>query len=187
MGRFSGFLVWAMLVASPALAATGPFLSLRNTDFVVLVAFALFIGTLVYLRVPSLVMGLLDRRAEGIRSQLDEARVLREEAQALLASFERRQREVAVHAEEIVKAANADAQVAAEKAREELEASVARRIAAAQDRIASAEAAAVKEVRDQAAAVAVAVARDVIAGHMPNDVADALVEASISEVEAKLY
>ena len=36
------------LTASPALAASGPFFSLRNTDFVVTIAFLLFSGILVY-------------------------------------------------------------------------------------------------------------------------------------------
>ena len=57
--------------ASPALAASGPFFSLGNTDFVVLVAFILFIGVLLYFKVPTLVGGMLDKRAEGIKSELD--------------------------------------------------------------------------------------------------------------------
>ena len=81
------------LIASPALAASGPFFSLRNTDFIVLLAFLVFIGVLVYYRVPQIVGGLLDKRAEGIRNDLAEARRLREEAQEIYASYERRQRE----------------------------------------------------------------------------------------------
>ena len=52
------------LIASPALAASGPFFSLRNTDFIVTLAILLFIGILVYYRVPQIVSGLLDKRAE---------------------------------------------------------------------------------------------------------------------------
>ena len=80
--------------AAPALAATGPFFSLGNTDFVVLIAFLIFIGILVYFKVPQLLLGLLDKRAESIRSDLDEARALREEAQTVLAGIERKQKEV---------------------------------------------------------------------------------------------
>ena len=70
----------AGLAASPALAATGPFFSLRNTDFIVLLAFLLFLGILVYFKVPSLLVGMLDKRSEGIKTELEEARALREEA-----------------------------------------------------------------------------------------------------------
>ena len=52
--------------ASPVLAASGPFFSLRNTDFVVLISFILFALVLVYLRVPSMLGKMLDQRAASI-------------------------------------------------------------------------------------------------------------------------
>ena len=61
--------------------------SLGNTDFVVLLAFLLFVGVLIYLKVPGLLMGLLDKRADTIRAELDEARALREEAQTPACRF----------------------------------------------------------------------------------------------------
>ena len=76
------------LMASPALAASGPFFSLRNTDFIVTMAFLLFVAILVYYKVPGIIGGLLDKRAEGIRNDLAEARRLREEAQELRALFD---------------------------------------------------------------------------------------------------
>ena len=90
------------LIGAPAFAASGPFFSLFNTDFVVLIAFLVFIGVLVYFKVPGILIGMLDKRAQQIRSELDEARALREEAQTLLASYERKQREVADQADRIV-------------------------------------------------------------------------------------
>ena len=78
------------LTSGQALAATGPFFTLRNTDFVVLVSFLVFIGILFYFKVPTLIGGLLDKRAQTISAELDEARALREEAQTLLASYERK-------------------------------------------------------------------------------------------------
>lgn len=110
--------------ATPALAAKGPFFSLANTDFVVLIAFILFIGVIFYFKVPGMITGLLDKRAEGIQSELDEARALREEAQTLLASYERKQKDVQDQAEKIVDAAKAEAAAAAEQAKEDLKASI---------------------------------------------------------------
>ena len=75
MKKLSVLLTFA---ATPALAAEGPFVSLFNTNFVVLVAFLLFVGVLVYLKVPGLLGRMLDDRAEGIRRDLDEAKALRE-------------------------------------------------------------------------------------------------------------
>ncbi|MEL6377071.1 MAG: F0F1 ATP synthase subunit B [Pseudomonadota bacterium] len=173
--------------ATPAFAAKGPFFSLANTDFVVLIAFLLFVGVLVYLKVPGLLGGLLDKRADGIKSELDEARALREEAQSLLASYERKQKEVKEQADRIVAAAKEEASEAAELAKKDLAVSIDRRIKAAEDQIASAEAGAVKDVRDQAITVAVAVAREVVAKSMSAADGKSLIDGAISEVEAKLH
>ena len=87
------------LIAAPAFAAPGkPFFSLANTDFIVLISFILFIGVLFYFKVPGMIGGMLDKRAEGIQKELDEARALREEAQSILAGYERKQKEVAEQA-----------------------------------------------------------------------------------------
>ncbi|MBN8185462.1 MAG: F0F1 ATP synthase subunit B [Salipiger thiooxidans] len=174
-------------LASPALAATGPFFSLRNTDFVVLLGFLLFLAILVYFKVPPVLGKLLDKRAEGIRDELDEARALREEAQTLLASYERKQKEVAAQAELIVANARKEAEAAAVQAQADLKASIARRLAAAEDQIASAEASAVKEVRDRAAEIAVAAARTVIAQQTSAADRDRMIDESITEVGAKLH
>lgn len=173
--------------ASPAFAASGPFFSLGNTDFVVTIAFLVFVAVLFYFKVPGMIGGALDKRAEGIQSELDEARALREEAQSLLASYERKQREVQEQADAIVAAAKEDAVLAAEQAKKDLEASIARRLAAAQDQIASAEASAIKEVRDQAISVAVAAAGEVLAKQMTAAQANKLIDAAISDVDAKLH
>jgi F-type H+-transporting ATPase subunit b len=177
----------ATLMASPALAATGPFFSLANTDFIVTIGFVLFIGILVYFKVPSLLMGMLDKRAEGIRNDLDEAKALRDEAQALLATYERRQREVQEQADRIVAHAKDEAVLAGEQAKADLEKSIARRIAAAEDQIASAQAGAIKEVRDRAIAVAIEAARDVIAKQMTAKDAAKSIDDAISEVGQKLH
>ncbi len=178
----------ATLMASPALAATGkPFFSLANTDFIVTIGFVLFIGILVYFKVPSLLMGMLDKRAEGIRNDLDEAKALRDEAQALLATYERRQREVQEQADRIVAHAKDEAVLAGEQAKADLEKSIARRIAAAEDQIASAQAGAIKEVRDRAIAVAIEAARDVIAKQMTAKDAAKSIDDAIAEVGQKLH
>ncbi len=176
-----------MAMANPAFAAKGPFFSLQNTNFVVLIAFILFCAVLIYLKVPSLLGGMLDKRAEGIKSELDEARALREEAQTLLASYERKHKEVQEQADRIVAHAKEEASEAAARAKEELKVSIARRMQAAEDQIASAEAGAVKEVRDQAIVIAVAAAKDVIAKQLTADDANKLIDESIGEVEAKLH
>lgn len=178
---------FAIMAASPVLAADKPFFSLRNTDFVVTIAFAIFIGILLYFKVPALVAGLLDKRAETIKSELAEAKALREEAAALLASYERKQRDVQVQADRIVTAAKQEATEAATAAKAEIARSIARRLAAAEEQIASAQAAAIKDVRDQAVTIAVAVAKDVLSKQMDATAANGLIDTAITVVGEKLH
>ena len=187
MMRKSALTLSLTVAASPAFAASGPFFSLHNTNFVVLLAFLLFIAVLFYFKVPAMLGGMLDKRAEGIKSELDEARALREEAQTLLASYERKQKEVQEQADRIVAQAKDEAAAAAAQAKEDLKGSIARRLKAAEEQIASAESAAVRQVRDSAVNVAVAAARDVIAGQMTAKDGNSLIDDAISAVGEKLH
>ncbi|MGL4321700.1 MAG: F0F1 ATP synthase subunit B [Paracoccaceae bacterium] len=175
------------LSATPAFAAGKVFFSLGNTDFVVLIAFIVFVGILLYFKVPAKIGSMLDARAAQIKADLDEARNLRDEARAVLATYDRKQKEVAEQSERIIAAAREEAMASAAQAKADLKASIARRLAAAEDQIASAEAAAIRQVREQAVAVAVAAAGDVLAKQMTAEAAAGSIDAAIAQVDAKLH
>ena len=176
------------LTATPAFAAGGkPFFSLANTDFVVLIAFLVFVGVLIYFKVPAKVGGMLDARATQIKADLDEARSLRDEARAVLATYDRKQKDVAEQSERIIASAREEAMASAAQAKADLKASIERRLAAATDQIASAEAAAIRQVREQAVAVAVAAAGDILAKQMTAEAASGSIDAAIAQVDAKLH
>lgn len=176
-----------MLTASPAFAAGGPFFSLRNTNFVVLIAFLVFIGILLWAKVPAKLGDMLDARANQIKAELAEAKALREEARALLSSYEKKQKDVQEQSERIVAHAKEEALAAAKQAKEDLKASIARRVAAAEDQIASAEAGALRQVREKAVTVAIAAATDILAKQTTADAAAASIDDAIAQVEAKLH
>ncbi|MDO5369210.1 F0F1 ATP synthase subunit B [Paracoccus sp. (in: a-proteobacteria)] len=176
----------AAFAASPALAAEGAFFSLANTDFIVLLAFLAFIGILLYYKVPGAIGRLLDRRAEGIKADISEARRLRDEAQEIYASYERRQREVHTQAGEIVANAKREAVAQADKAKVDLQKSIERRLQAAQDQITAAENDAIRAVRNQAIQVAMAAATEVLGRQMgPQDRA-AGIDRAIDDVARHL-
>jgi F-type H+-transporting ATPase subunit b len=175
------------LSASPAMAASGPFFSLQNTNSVVLIAFIVFIGILIYMKVPAKLTGMLDARAATIKAELDEARSLREEAKSILATYERRQKEVQEQADRIVAQAKDEAMAAAEQAKADLKTSIARRLASATEQIASAEAAAIRQVREQAISVAVAAAGDVLSKQMTAEATSTSIDEAIAQVEARLH
>ena len=178
----------ALLTATPALAAAGaPFFSLQNTNLIVLVAFLVFIGILLRFKVPARITGLLDTRAATIRGELAEAKAIREEARALLASYDRKQKDVLEQSARIVASARQEAQAAADQAKADLKTAIARRLAAADDQITSAVKAAETAIRDRAIAVAVAAAAEVLARQMTAEGTKASIDAAITQVEAKLH
>jgi F-type H+-transporting ATPase subunit b len=160
---------------------------LNNTEIVVTIGFLIFVGVLGYLKVPGLLASKLDHRAERIKADLAEARALREEAQALFASYERKQKEVKEQADEIVASARADAERAAEAAKEDIRRSVARRLSTATDQIDAAEKAAIRQIKDRAVNVAVAAASDVLRDRIKAQEGNAMIDTAIAEVGARLH
>ena len=157
-----------------------------DATFWVGAAFVLFVGILVYLKVPGMLTGALDERAKKISNDLDQARELREEAQVLLATYQRKQRDALKEAEEIIAHAKEEAMREAEQAEKKLEEAVARRQQAALNKIALAEAQAEYEVRDTAIEIAIAAATAVVAQQVRGDRADALVDTAIQDLRRHL-
>ena len=62
--------------------------SLNNTDFVVLISFLLFVGVLIYFKVPSIIGAFLDKRSDNIRNEIERASEILEEAKKILSSIE---------------------------------------------------------------------------------------------------
>lgn len=153
----------------------------------ILVGFLLFLAVLAWYRVPAMVAGMLDKRADGIKNQLDEAREAREEAQKLLAGFERKTAESKRDAENIVERARADAKRASEQAKLDLQDSMARKLKSAEERIAQVEAAATREVRNAASTAAVAAASEVLGQKMDGAKAGSLIDDGIQMAGAKLH
>ena len=121
------------------------------------------------------------------QAELDEARALREEAKTVLASYERKQKEVAEQTDRIIASAREEAMAAAAQAKADLKTAIARRLASAEDQIASAEASALRAVREQAVSLAVAAAGDVLSKQMTAEAAKASIDAAIEQVDAKLH
>lgn len=150
-----------MLSTQLIMAAAGtPFY--QDTKFYILVSLVLFFALLIWKGVFKALGKSLDDRAETIENELNEARRLREEAQALLASYHRKQKEAEQQAEDIVAQARRDAESMAKQARKDLAEKLERRAQAAEAKIASAEAKALAEVRSRAADMAVQAAENVL-------------------------
>jgi F-type H+-transporting ATPase subunit b len=152
----------------------------------VLLGLVVFVGILFFMRVPEMLTAALDKRAAKIRSELEEARKLREEAEALLADYKKRTSGAAAEAEAIIDQARREAEALSEEARTRIEEYVARRTRAVEQRIAQAESQAVAEVRSRAIDVASAAASRILAERAKGKTGEALVEQSIDAVRKNL-
>ncbi len=152
----------------------------------VLVAFILFIGLLVYLKVPAMLAKMLDERSAKIAKDLEEARKLREEAQALLASYQKKRVEAEAEAANIVAQAKLDAEEYAKDARRKLGETLERRSKQAEQKIAQAQAAAIKDVRTAATDIAVAAATSLAAEAAKGPKGASLIAQSIEAVKTRL-
>jgi F-type H+-transporting ATPase subunit b len=158
----------------------------QEPEFWVAVAFVLFLGVLVYVGAHKTVIEALDRRSARIKAELDEARRLRDEAEKLLAEYQRKQREAEREAEAIIAEARAEAERVAAESRGKMEEFVARRTRLAETKIGQAEALALAEVRAAAADAAVAAAEKILRETAKGKVADDLIAQGIADVKAKL-
>ena len=133
------------------------------------------------------ILGILDGRSEKIRRTLDEAASLREQAQQLLAEYQRKQRDAVKETEAMLARAREDAKHFATEAAAKLEESVKRREQMALDKIAQAEADALREVRTMSVEIALAATRSLIAGRMDSSKSGALIDEAITGLSQKLH
>ncbi|HVI62463.1 MAG TPA: ATP F0F1 synthase subunit B [Bradyrhizobium sp.] len=157
-----------------------------EAEFWVAVAFVIFIGVLGYFRVHKLLLKSIDDRRERIKAEFDEARRLKAEAEALLATYRRKQQEAEHEAQAIVAGARTEAERLAAEAEAKIEEFVVRRTKMAENKIAQAEAQALADVRSAAAEVAVAAAKTILTRTVKDKVADNLLTKGIEDFKGKL-
>lgn len=131
---------------------------MMNATAWVSLAMLVFLGILVWKKVPAVIGAALDKKISAIRTQLDEASTLRKEAEALKAEYEAKIARVAKEADAMRIAAEEEAAELISAAKVEAEALIIRRQKMAEDKIGAAERGAIADVRARAAAAATAAA-----------------------------
>ena len=152
----------------------------------VAVAFVIFVGGLAYLQVHKKVVDSLDQRGARIKAEIDEARRLKTEAEALLAESKRKLAEADREAESLVAGARAEAERLALEAKAKLEELVSRRTKIAEAKIAQAEAQAVADVRAAAAEAAASAAGTILTRTVKGKLAEDLIDKGVEELKSKL-
>jgi F-type H+-transporting ATPase subunit b len=157
-----------------------------DATFFAFVGLVLFLALIVYLKVPGLMAKSLDDRADQIRNELAEAKRLREEAQHLLAEYQRKRKEAEAEAAHIVAAAEREAEMLTAEAKKKTEEFVANRTALSEQKIKQAEVDAMKAVRSAAVDLAIAAAESVIGKQADGKVQSELFGQAVGEVKTRL-
>lgn len=160
---------------------------LADPTFWVAVSTLIFLIVLVWQGVPQMVAKMLDDRAAGIKTQLDEAKRLRDEAEVLLKEYRAKTANVNDEVQAIIDAAKAAAERAAADARIQLQQQLERRVKMAEEKIAQAEAEAIADVRAAAASTATTAAAEVIGKRLAGAKGGAFIDGAIRDLRSKLH
>lgn len=160
---------------------------LEHSTFWVAVALLIFFVIVAMVGAPGMIVRSLDQRSAAIKREIEEARRLKEEAQALLASYQRKAREAESEAEGIIAQARHEAELLKKETIEAMEELAERRTRLAEIKISQAEANAIKEVRATAAAVAISAAQTVLRDTMTDAQGNALIDNALGELGSKLH
>jgi F-type H+-transporting ATPase subunit b len=158
-----------------------------NEEFFVALGFAIFVALLGYLGVHKKMNAALDNRGARIKAELAEAAKLRAEAEAVLASFERRRAEAEAEAVAVVAQAHAEAELLAKEAHERMAEFIQRRTKQAEEKIASAEVQAMAQVRAAAADAATKAAEIVLKDETQGAFGDELVHKGIADLRTLFH
>ena len=158
---------------------------IHDPTFWVLVAFVIFVIA-VYKPIRGAMLGGLDSRIAEIRQEVEESEKLREEAQSLLAKYQRQQRQALQDAENIVARARESAERHRAEAEESMKEMVRRQEEQAREKIAQAEATAIQQVRAMSVDLAMAAAEKLLVERLGGTEGSRLIDASIQDIPRKL-
>tara|TARA_B100000475_G_scaffold63708_1_gene44975 strand:+ start:346 stop:825 length:480 start_codon:yes stop_codon:yes gene_type:complete len=157
-----------------------------DATFFVALSFVLFVIFVIWAGLPSTIIKSLDDRSEQIKKELDEARILHEEAQKLLATEKRKLEQCDAEVEEILKQASEQASLITEKSNNLLKEEIQRKQKQADLKIAQARDEAIREVKDKASELSLIIAKEYLKENIDDNVASDLIDKSISDLKDNL-
>src|ERR1043165_9277622 len=159
---------------------------LKEPDFWEGLGLAIVIAFFLWRRVPAFLAAALDRRAEAIVREIEQANQIRKKDEQVLLQYRQKATAAKSEAAHILRETKEEAERYAAEARAQLQAQMERRAKMAEQQIAQAEARAMAESREAAANAAAMAAERLIAAHLDDNKSRALVEHSIRELNTKL-
>ena len=157
-----------------------------DATFFVAVSFLLFIGFVIWAGLPSSIISALDERSANIQKELDEARILHEQAQSLLAKEKRKLEKCDEDVKEILNRATDQAAILAENSKKTLEEEIQRKQKQADLKIIQARDEAIREVKSKATDLSVIIAKEYLKENIDDEISSDLIDKSIEDLKRNL-
>ena len=167
-------------------AGSKKMVSLDNTDFVVLISFLIFVGVLVYFKVPSIVGAFLDKRSNDIQSEIEKAGEILEEAKKILSSIEADHIRTSETIGQMVQTAKSRAEDEEEKAKKNIEELMKNKLISAEGQVMSNERKILEEIEGRAIDLSIEKVRMKLSKSLSSSDYDNQFDASIQSIEKGL-
>ena len=164
-------------------AGTKKMFSLDNTDFVVLISFLIFVGVLIYFKVPSIVAAFLDRRADNIKNEIEKASEILEEAKKILSSIEADHIRTSETIEKMIETAKTRADEEEEKAKKHIEELMKNKLISAEGQVKSNERKILEEIEKRAIDLSIKKVRVMLSKSLSGRDYDKHFDASVKSIE----
>ena len=167
-------------------AGSKKMVSLDNTDFVVLISFLIFVGVLIYFKVPSIVGAFLDKRSNDIQSEIEKASEIFEEAKKILSSIEADHKRTSETIGQMVETARSRAGEEEEKAKKNIEELMKNKLISAEGQVMSNERKILEEIEDRAIDLSIEKVKVKLSQSLSSGDYDNQFDASIQSIEKGL-
>ena len=167
-------------------AGSKKMVSLDNTDFVVLISFLIFVGVLIYFKVPSIVGAFLDKRSNDIQSEIEKASEILEEAKKILSSIEADHKRTSETIGQMVETARSRAGEEEEKAKKNIEELMKNKLISAEGQVMSNERKILDEIEDRAIDLSIEKVKVKLSQSLSSSDYDNQFNASIQSIEKGL-
>ena len=190
ISKFKSFLptIMTIIISSRACYAAGSkkMFSLDNTDFVVLISFLIFIGILIYFKVPAIVANFLDKRSDDIENEIEKANDILEEAKKILSSIEAEHIKTTGKIEQMVENAKERAAEEEERAKKHVEEIMKNKLISAEGQVKSNERKILEEIEERAIDLSIEKVRVKLSKSLSGDDYDKYFDTSIKSIEKGL-
>ena len=160
--------------------------SLDNTDFVVLISFLIFIGVLIYFKVPSIIADFLDKRSDNIQNEIEKASEILEEAKKILSSIESDHIKTTETIKQMVTTSKARAREEEEKAKKHIEELMKNKLISAEGQVKSSERKVLREIEQRAIDLSIEKVRVSLSKSLSGSDYERHFDSSINSVEKGL-